>query len=195
MAAIAAVVFVVLFFVDAGYGKFLNPKFGPTIPNRIGWVLMECPVFIAMTIVWLLSERTWEIMPLVFFAIFQTHYFQRSFIFPMLIRGNGRIPISIMLMGATFNTLNALMQGGWIFHFGAMVNPAMYEISWLWSWQFIVGTLMWAAGFFVNLQSDYIKPWLFNLPSARRISEITLSSSLSNLALSFWLSTSSPIGI
>ena len=70
MAAIAAVVFVVLFFVDAGYGKFLNPKFGPTIPNRIGWVLMECPVFIAMTIVWLLSERTWEIMPLVFFAIF-----------------------------------------------------------------------------------------------------------------------------
>ena len=156
MTAIAAVVFVVLFFVDAGYGKFLNPKFGPTIPNRIGWVLMECPVFIAMTIVWLLSERTWEVMPLVFFAIFQTHYFQRSFIFPMLIRGNGRIPISIMLMGATFNTLNALMQGGWIFHFGAMVNPAMYDISWLWSWQFIVGTLMWAAGFFVNLQSDYI---------------------------------------
>ena len=156
MTAIAAVVFVVLFFVDAGYGKFLNPKFGPTIPNRIGWVLMECPVFIAMTIVWLLSERTWEVMPLVFFVIFQTHYFQRSFIFPMLIRGNGRIPISIMLMGATFNTLNALMQGGWIFHFGAMVNPAMYDISWLWSWQFIVGTLMWAAGFFVNLQSDYI---------------------------------------
>ncbi|MBO7168864.1 MAG: 3-oxo-5-alpha-steroid 4-dehydrogenase, partial [Rikenellaceae bacterium] len=123
MTAIAAVVFIALFFVDAGYGKFLNPKFGPTIPNRIGWVLMECPVFIAMTIAWLLSERTWEVMPLVFFVIFQTHYFQRSFIFPMLIRGNGRIPISIMLMGATFNTLNALMQGGWIFHFGAMVNP------------------------------------------------------------------------
>ncbi|MBQ8863477.1 MAG: DUF1295 domain-containing protein [Rikenellaceae bacterium] len=156
MAAIAVVVFVVLFFVDAGYGKFINPKFGPTIPNKIAWFLMEVPVFIAMTILWLRSDVTWQVMPLVFFVIFQTHYFQRSLVFPFLIRGKGRMPISIMLMGATFNTLNALMQGGWIFKYGREVNPAMYDISWLWSWQFILGVVIFVAGFVINLHSDYI---------------------------------------
>ncbi len=156
MAAVAVVVFVALFFVDAGYGKFINPKFGPTIPNRIGWFLMEFPVFLAMTILWVLSGDMWEVMPLVFFLIFQTHYFQRSLVFPFIIRGNGRMPISIMLMGATFNTLNALMQGGWIFWFGREVNPAMYSLDWLTSWQFIVGLIVFVAGFVINLHSDYI---------------------------------------
>ncbi len=156
MAAVAVVVFVALFFVDAGYGKFINPKFGPTIPNKIGWFLMEFPVFLAMCILWIMSGNMWEVMPLIFFLIFQTHYFQRSLIFPFIIRGNGRMPISIMLMGATFNTLNALMQGGWIFWFGRLVNPEMYQTSWLCSWQFIVGLMVFVAGFIINLHSDYI---------------------------------------
>ena len=48
MSAIAAVVFIALHFVDAGYGKFYNRKWGPAIDNKLGWVLMESPVFIAM---------------------------------------------------------------------------------------------------------------------------------------------------
>ena len=45
MAAIALVVFVSLFFVDAGYGKFYDRKWGPAVNNKLGWVLMESPVF------------------------------------------------------------------------------------------------------------------------------------------------------
>ena len=52
MAAIAVVVFIALHFVEAGYGYLFNRKYGFPIPNRIAWVLMECPVFIAMTILW-----------------------------------------------------------------------------------------------------------------------------------------------
>lgn len=156
MTILALVVFVALFFVDAGYGKFVNPKFGPTIPNRLGWFLMEFPVFLAMCIIWLTSDCTWEIMPLVFFLIFQTHYLQRSLIFPFIIRGNGRMPVSIIIMGVVFNTINAVMQGGWIFHFGREINPEMYSTQWLGSWQFISGFVIFAFGFFVNLQSDYI---------------------------------------
>lgn len=156
MTLLAVVVFVALFFVDAGYGKFVNPKFGPTIPNRLGWFLMEFPVFAVMCAIWLTSPCEWQIMPFIFFLLFQMHYIQRSLIFPFLIRGNGRMPISIIIMGAVFNTINAYMQGGWIFHFGHDFNPEMYRISWLTSWQFILGVIIFLFGFYVNLQSDYI---------------------------------------
>jgi 3-oxo-5-alpha-steroid 4-dehydrogenase 1 len=151
MSALAFVVFVALFFIKAGYGQFFDPRWGPAVPNRVGWVLMESPVFIVMTILWLASDRTWEVVPLVFFAIFQIHYLQRSFIFPLLIRGKGRIALGIIIMAVVFNTCNALMQGGWIFYF----SPT-YTVSWLWSPQFIVGLGLFIAGFVINLHSDYI---------------------------------------
>ncbi len=151
MAVVALVVFVALFFVKAGYGQFFDPKWGPAIPNRLGWFLMEAPIFALMTWLWLSSDRTWEVVPLVFFGIFQTHYLQRAFIFPFLIRGRSKMPLTVVLMAIVFNTCNALMQGGWIFYF----SPE-YQLSWLWSWQFIVGAALFFAGFVINLHSDYI---------------------------------------
>lgn len=57
MSAVAVVVFVSLFFVNAGYGKFFNPKWGPSLDNHLGWFLMEVPVFIAMLVLWWFSDR------------------------------------------------------------------------------------------------------------------------------------------
>ena len=75
------------------------------------------------------------------------------FIFPLLLKGKSRMPLSIVAMGATFNTLNALMQGGWLFY----ISPAeRYPVEWLVSLQFICGTIIFIAGFFINLQSDNI---------------------------------------
>ena len=116
MALLAVVVFVALHFVEAGYGYLFNPKYGRPIPNKIGWILMESPVFIAMTLLWWFSERRFEAAPLVLFLLFQSHYFHRSFIFPLRLRGNSKMPLGIVAMGMLFNTLNALMQGGWIFY-------------------------------------------------------------------------------
>ncbi|MBQ5710592.1 MAG: hypothetical protein IIV76_04160, partial [Alistipes sp.] len=95
MAAVAVVVFVALYFVEAGYGYLFNPKFGFPVPNKVAWVLMECPVFFAMAALWWLSPVRFEAAPLVLFAVFQMHYFQRSFIFPLLTKefrtASGRI--------------------------------------------------------------------------------------------------------
>ena len=153
MALTAVVVFVCLYFVDAGYGRFYDKKWGPSVNNRLGWVLMEAPVFFAMLALWLFSDRRGDIARLAFLLLFELHYFQRSFVFPMLIRGENRMPLSIILMGVLFNTLNALMQGGWIFY----VSPAeMYPPEWLHSFQFFAGTLILFAGMFINVQSDSI---------------------------------------
>ena len=153
MAALAVVVFAALHFVDAGYGKFYSKAWGPAISNRLGWVLMEAPVFIAMIALWLLCSRKDSICRLVFLLLFELHYFQRSFIFPFLIKGRSRMPLSIVLMGAVFNTLNALMQGGWLFY----VSPAqMYPTGYLLDPRFIAGTALFFAGMFINIQSDSI---------------------------------------
>ena len=46
MAVLAAGVYVALHFFEAGYGYLFNPKYGPPVPNKVGWVVMESPVFI-----------------------------------------------------------------------------------------------------------------------------------------------------
>lgn len=153
MAAVAVVVFVCLFFIDAGYGKFYQPKWGPSVDNRIGWTLMEAPVFVAMLALWWFSDRRLDGVRIVFLLLFETHYFHRSFIFPRQIRGRSRMPLSIILMGALFNTLNAFMQGGWIFYF----SPSdFYDQGWLLSLPFLLGTVIFFAGMAVNIHSDSI---------------------------------------
>ena len=153
MAALAVVVFVALYRVNAGYGKFYTPKWGPAIDNRLGWILMEAPVFVAMFLLWWLSDRRTDLVRVVFLLLFELHYFHRSFIFPLLIRGRSRMPLGIILMGVLFNTLNAFMQGGWIF----WISPAdAYPPSWLTGAPFLCGTALFLGGMFINIQSDAI---------------------------------------
>ena len=62
------------------------------------------------------------------------------------------MPLGIVLMGITFNTLNALMQGGWIFYFA----PDGYYADWFSKPQFWVGATIFIAGMAINLHSDHI---------------------------------------
>ncbi|MBE6177491.1 MAG: DUF1295 domain-containing protein [Rikenellaceae bacterium] len=152
MAILAVLVFIGLQFVEAGYGYLFNPKFGRPIANKVGWVLMESPVFVAMCILWALSDRAWEPIPLILFLLFQTHYFNRSFIFPLRLRGNSKMPLGIVLMGMLFNTLNALMQGGWIFY----LAPEGYYADWFCQPYLYVGTAIFFIGMWINHHSDAI---------------------------------------
>ncbi|MDE7403381.1 MAG: DUF1295 domain-containing protein [Muribaculaceae bacterium] len=153
MLCIAVAVYIGLGKITAGYGMMYTKSWGASIPNRIGWVVMEAPAFIAMLLLWVLSPRAGQIAPAIMAALFEVHYFQRSFIFPLLIRGKNRMPWSIILMGVVFNTINAYMIGGWLF----WVSPAdTYPVSWLWSPLFILGAVVFLTGMLINLHSDYI---------------------------------------
>ena len=153
MSAIAVVVFFALYYVDAGYGMFFNKKWGPSLSNRWGWMLMEAPVFVCMILLCLFSNRQIDGVRYTFLLYFLLHYFQRAFIFPFLIKGNNRMPLAIVLMAFTFNLSNAAMQGGWLFY----VSPAeMYPVSWMGSWQFITGSVLFFLGMYINIDSDRI---------------------------------------
>lgn len=152
MAIIAIGVYVALHFFEAGYGYLFDRRYGPPIPNKVGWILMESPVFIAMIILWAFSDRMWQAGPLALFILFEIHYFQRSFIFPLRMRGNSKMPLGIVLMGMLFNVLNALMQGGWIF----FISPDGFYDNWFMKPYIYIGGLIFLAGMAINLQSDSI---------------------------------------
>lgn len=153
MAGIAVIVFFTLYHITAGYGKFVTGKWGITVNNKLGWVLMESPVFILMTILWICSDRALQPAILVIFILFQLHYFQRSFIFPLILKGKSRMPVTIVAMGALFNMLNAAMQGGWLFYIS---EPDRYGVQWLCTPQFICGTIIFLAGMAINIHSDSV---------------------------------------
>ena len=60
MSLTAAGVFVALQFFEAGYGYLFDRRYGPPVPNKAGWVLMESPVFVMMCVLWACSPRKWE---------------------------------------------------------------------------------------------------------------------------------------
>lgn len=153
MSAIALVVFVCLYFVKAGYGIFRTSSWGPAISNKVAWVLMEAPVFLMMCYLWAASERRTEVTACMFFFLFQLHYFQRSFVFPLLMKGKSQMPIAIMLMGIVFNVLNGYMQGRWLFY---LAPDEMYGTQWIASPWFIGGTLLFFVGMAINWHSDYV---------------------------------------
>ena len=162
MIGLAAVVFVALYFVTAGYGAFTSSKWGKAINNKLAWFLMEFPIFIAMIILWLASPHRFSLVPMIFLLIFEIHYFQRSLIFPWIMKGKkSKMSLAVMFMGIAFYILNAMMQGYWIFFESFKCNYHVLGLSytdtaWLWSPQFIIGVIIFFGGFYINLRSDYI---------------------------------------
>ncbi|CEM61819.1 DUF1295 domain-containing protein [Treponema phagedenis] len=147
--------FVVLFFVPAGYGKMIDKKWGYSFNNKAAWFIMEVPTLITMIVlmcVWATPENFVRIIIGLFFIL---HYTQRVLIFPFLLKGKSKMPLSIVLMGVVFNTINTFLIGAWLFY----LSPKdMYQVSWLYDPRFIIGALIFLLGMAINIDSDkYIR--------------------------------------
>ena len=153
MSIIALFVFIALYFVKADMECSELHLGGISINNKLAWMLMEAPVFIVMLLLWWNSARYNSIVPLIFFLLFQLHYFQRAFVFPFLLKGKSRMPLAIMMMGMLFNLLNGFMQGEWLFY---LAPETLYTLDWLKTPQFIFGVLLFFTGMGINWYSDYV---------------------------------------
>ncbi|MEZ7874112.1 MAG: 3-oxo-5-alpha-steroid 4-dehydrogenase [Bacteroidales bacterium] len=146
-------VFIILFFIEAGYGILLDKKWGRTINSKAGWFLMEAPVFVVMATIFLLFGRDAQSGNLLIFSLFMLHYLHRAFIYPHLIVGNGKMPLSIISMGVFFNLVNGSLQGEWLFslapedYYGTI--PDLIT-----SPRFISGAILFFGGMALNIDSD-----------------------------------------
>ncbi|KYQ94080.1 hypothetical protein DLAC_04360 [Tieghemostelium lacteum] len=153
MIGLAVIVFIVLYYVNAGYGMFQSARWGITINNRLGWIFMESPVFIIIFYFWVTSERKFQLPFIIFFLLFELHYFNRSFIFPFMMKSTSNMPVVIMCSAILFNFLNGTLQGEWIFR---QSSTSQYDISWMWTPYFIIGTIIFIIGMAINLHSDWV---------------------------------------
>jgi protein-S-isoprenylcysteine O-methyltransferase Ste14 len=148
---LAAVTAVVLLFVVAPYGRHEPAGWGPTLPAAVGWFLMELPAVALFAMFFFTGGHRFEVVPLALLGLWQLHYLNRAFVFPLRMRAAGRrIPILIVFLAIAFNTLNSYVNGRWIGHLG------VYGIEWLGDPRFVLGTTVFLAGWFGNIHSDAI---------------------------------------
>ena len=154
MTATAFVVFVCLYCVTAGYGQFRTRSWGWSINNKLAWILMEAPAFAVMLYVWLSAGASRHVPEFVLLLLFLLHYFQRSFVFPLLMQGSSQMPVVIMLMGALFNVINGVLQGGGLYWF----PPKAYALGteYLAQWHVVAGIVLFFVGLAINWHSDHV---------------------------------------
>ncbi len=150
MFALAAFVFVALFFIIAPYGRHSRRGWGPQLNGRLWWVIMEAPAVIVFAVIFALGDRSMGAIPIIFLILWQIHYINRAFIFPLRTRGGKRqMTVLVVTAGAMFNALNAYLNARYTGSFG----PG-YASEWMTDPRFIIGVLLFVTGFAINLHSD-----------------------------------------
>jgi 3-oxo-5-alpha-steroid 4-dehydrogenase 1 len=134
----------------APYGRHSRSGFGPAINARLAWLLMEAPSPLGMILLFLLGRRPGDAMAALFLGLWLCHYGYRAFLFPFLLpKGARPMPVLVLASGAFFNAVNVYLNGGWLF-FLAPPRPA----GWLASPQFLLGALLFFAGYALHLLAD-----------------------------------------
>ncbi|MDE0083591.1 MAG: hypothetical protein OXT72_13185, partial [Gammaproteobacteria bacterium] len=152
MFAMAIVTFAVLLRLKAPYGRYYaGHGWGPALPNRVGWVLMELPAAIAFAVIYFIGSSASEPVPLIFFGIWQCHYLNRALVYPLRTRTAGkRVPLAVVASGIGFNVVNAYVNARFVSEFGA------YGVGWLADPRFLGGLAILVAGLALNIHSDNI---------------------------------------
>jgi protein-S-isoprenylcysteine O-methyltransferase Ste14 len=146
--ALAVVTFVALRFITAPYGRYQRAGWGVTMPARAGWLVMESVSAVLFAVVFLSGPRRADLVALVLFAMWQSHYLYRAFVYPFLLRGGSRIPLVVVLLAIAFNVLNAWVNAYWIGTLGR------YPDSWLADPRFLVGAGLFAGGLILHMWAD-----------------------------------------
>ena len=134
----------------APYGRhYAGTGWGPHIPTRLAWVFMELPAPVVFLGVFLTGKHAFEVVPLLFLAMWQVHYLNRTFVFPFRVRAGGRkTPLVVVASGFFFNAINAYINARFVSEFGE------YAAGWLTDPRFLAGALIFLAGLALNLHAD-----------------------------------------
>ena len=150
---IALAVFIALFFISAPYGRYTRRGWGPQIPTWLGWLLMESVSALLMLVIFLVGDAPRTITQVVFLLMWEAHYIHRAFIYPFGLRDRWKpMPALVSLMGGIFNLFNAYLNGRYLFD----RSGDRYQADWLSSPQFIIGLVLFIAGYVINRRADAI---------------------------------------
>lgn len=156
MIAMGCAVFLLTVFggLRAGYGRYAGRGVRNACPisARLAWIIQESPV-VAWCVYGLYcgipqaSAGGANTILLVFFLM---HYANRTFLYPLLLRGGKPTPLYVMLSAFGYCAWNGWLQVQWL------CFDHTYPRDWLWDPRFVVGMTLALVGMGVNLHSDHI---------------------------------------
>jgi protein-S-isoprenylcysteine O-methyltransferase Ste14 len=147
--ALGAVTLTLLLWISAPYGRHARRGWGPVVPRRVAWVVMESPAVLGFGTVYFMGSQRAAVIPLAFLTLWQLHYIHRTFVYPFRAAASGTPwPASIVFLAFLFQTYNAYLNGRWVSHLG------QYTVDWALDPRFVLGVLIFGAGFALNLWSD-----------------------------------------
>jgi len=148
--ALALVAFLVLFWITVPYGgRHTSERWGPTLPARLAWILMELPA--PGFCIWAYSrgDHAGDPASLILLSAFLLHYLNRSIIYPLRMRSTGkRTPALSALAALLVNALNGTINGLAVGHI------EQYGNAWLGDPRFWLGATLFVAGATINHQAD-----------------------------------------
>lgn len=151
---LAFVVFITMFYITAPFGRHTTEKWGPSISNKAGWVIMELPSLLIMTYFLFAGTNSLSSFAWILFSFWIFHYFNRTFVYPFRIKPTEKkMPLVIVLSAILFNCMNAGLNG---YYLAELAPQGEYDVIWLTSPLFIIGFLLFGTGMFINLKADSI---------------------------------------
>lgn len=156
----ACVIFVELVLgMQAPYGKHADIQsarlYGPTIHPKVAWVFQESWSFVMPAL--LVASRagdaqcraSWANRMLL--AMYMVHYAYRAFVFPFRMRGGKPMPVGVCALAALFCVFNGYLQGrAWTAFIALDASDTRTAAA------LVAGSLIWAAGLYINLDSDAV---------------------------------------
>ena len=128
----------------APYGRHTSKKWGISIDNKLGWIIMELPALLVCPAIYFYFKIDFDIS-IMFICLWIIHYFNRTIIFPFRIKTKGKkMPLVIVLSAFFFNIVNGLING----YFLSNINLHSVSIF------LITGFLLFVLGLYINISSD-----------------------------------------
>ena len=152
----AAVVMVAGCFTQSPYGRFSSTKRGLNLNPRFGWWLMEAPATVVFLVAYLTGPARFEPAPLVLAGIWVLHYGNRGWFFPLAIRQapgkQSTFSIAVVAMGMLVTSMHGYLNGALFSH----DYLGRYGTGWLTDPRFLVGLVIYLAGFVLLVDSESI---------------------------------------
>jgi steroid 5-alpha reductase family enzyme len=113
---------------------------------------MESPAVLVMAILFATGKNNASFPVIIFLVLWMSHYIHRTFLYPFMMKGGDkRFPVILIVFAITFNSINAYINGRYLFHFSGG-----YPESWLLDLRFISGIVIFFIGLAINVHSDSI---------------------------------------
>jgi protein-S-isoprenylcysteine O-methyltransferase Ste14 len=141
---IGLIIFPINLIYKAPYGRHTSKKWGISIDNKLGWIIMELPALLVCPAIYFYFKIDFDIS-IMFICLWIIHYFNRTIIFPFRIKTKGKkMPLAIVLSAFFFNIVNGLINGYFL------SNIDMHSVSIF----LITGFLLFVLGLYINISSD-----------------------------------------